>query len=137
VEIAPLEIIGDQEYDLFVTKVIILPLLTFIPDVPLLPYETQLEAKGGLRPYHWTEEPLPSYLSWLITTSGLPEGLTLADDGTLSGNVGSTDAVIDVGVPFTDISLQGFFFIGKVEDSQDPAESKTGLFLIPTLPIGG
>lgn len=137
VEIAPLEIVGEQEYDLLVTKVIVLPLLTFIPDVPLLPYDTQLEARGGLRPYHWAEQPIPDYLSWLIPRGGLPEGLSLAEDGTLSGNVSSTEEVITIDVPFTQISLKGFFFIGRVEDSQDPAESKQALFLIPTLPIGG
>ena len=114
-----------------------LPLLTFIEGVPLIPYNTALEAKGGLRPYTWTEEPIPDYLTWLISTSGIPDGLTLDTDGTLSGNVGSSDDVITIDIPFSDISLQGFFFLGKVTDSQDPSESKTGLFLIPTIPIGG
>lgn len=136
VKIAPLEIIGEQEYNLLVTKVIILPLLTFIPGVPVLPYDTQLQAKGGLRPYHWTEQPIPDFLSFLIPTSGIPEGLVLEESGQLHGNVSSTEEVVEITIPFTEIVLRGFFFLGQVADSQDPAWTQTALFLIPTLPIG-
>lgn len=137
VKIAPLEIIGgEQRYDLLVTKVIVLPLLTFIPGVPLIGYDTQLQAKGGLRPYHWTEQPIPDLLTFLIPRSGVPEGLVLEANGRLHGNVSSTEEVIEITIPFTQIVLRGFFFLGEVADSQDPAAKKTALFLIPTLPIG-
>jgi hypothetical protein len=136
VRIAPLEIIGNQEYNLLVTKVIVLPLLTFIPNLPLLPYDTQLQAKGGLRPYHWTEQEIPSWLNFLIPRSGIPQGLTLEEGGRLRGNVSSTEEVIEITIPFTQITLRGFFFVGEVADSQSPAARKTALFLIPTLPIG-
>ncbi len=136
IKIAPLVIYGDQEYDLLFTKAIILPMLTIIEGLPL-PYSTKLTARGGLRPYTWTEVPIPSALSWLIPKAGIPPGLTLASDGTLSGSVTSTDLVITVRIPLTDIELTGFFFMARVTDSQAPAESKEALFLIPTIPIGG
>jgi len=136
VRIAPLVIVGEQEYNLLVTKVIVLPLLTFIPNVPILPYDTQLQARGGLRPYHWTEQLIPDWLTWLIQRSGIPDGLVLEDNGQLHGNVSSTEEVIEITIPFTEITLRGFFFLGQVADSQDPAATQTALFLIPTLPIG-
>ena len=136
VRIAPLEIVGEQEYNLFLFKVIILPLITVVEGIPI-PYRTQLMARGGLRPYHWSEEEIPALLRPLIPDAGIPDGLELAEDGMLSGAVVSTEQVISLDIPFTDINLNGFFFMARVEDSQEEPESQTAVFLVPTLPIGG
>ena len=136
VDIAPLEIIGDQSFDLLFTKIITLPLIVVASGLPI-PYSTQLEARGGLRPYTWTEIPIPAGLSFIIPTGGIPDGLTLATDGTLSGSASDPSQVITITIPFTQFELTGFFFMAEVKDSQSPAESKSALFLIPTVPIGG
>ncbi|MDX9719689.1 MAG: Ig domain-containing protein [Myxococcota bacterium] len=134
--IAPLEIYGENEIDLFLAKVITLPLLTIVEGIPL-PYNTNLLARGGLRPYHWSEVVIPPELGFLIPTGGIPANLSLAEDGTLSGLISTTDQVVTVSIPFTSIELTGFFFMAQVADSQNPAETKMALFLIPTVPIGG
>ncbi len=136
VRIAPLEIFGDQEFDLFVLKVVTLPMITVVEGIPI-PYSTQLGARGGLRPYHWLETELPAMLRPYIPLAGIPEGLTLSEDGLLQGAVTSTERVVRLTIPFTQITLTGFFFFAQVQDSQDPAESRTALFLLPTLPLGG
>ena len=136
VRIAPLEIVGEQELDLLLVKVITLPLITVVQGLPI-PYETQLAARGGLRPYRWTEVAVPDGLRWLLPRAGIPEGLALAEDGTLSGAVDSTEQVISVDIPFTQITLHGYFFTATVEDAQEPPESRTAVFLLPTLPVGG
>jgi len=134
VKIAPLRIVGDQMVDLFLTKVVILPLITVIEGVPI-PYSTQLQAKGGLKPYHWEEVEIPSFLKTFIPKAGIPQGLTLSDSGTLSGAVTSTDQVIQISIPFVNFTLTGFFFMAKVTDSQDPPASDQAIFLIPTVPV--
>ena len=136
VEIAPLVIIGDQELNLWITKIIVLPLITTIEGIPI-PYSTQLQARGGLRPYHWIETELPGVVRSFIPEAGIPEGLVLEEDGRLHGAVTDTSQVISVTVPFTSMELHGFFFTAEVSDSQEPAESKSAIFLIPTVPIGG
>lgn len=136
VGLAPLEIVADQQLDLFITKIITLPLIVVIDGIPV-PYSAQLQAKGGKKPYHWVEEPLPGFLQALIPQGGLPAGLSIASNGTISGGVSDASLVITVQIPFTQIELSGFFFQAKVNDSQDPAESRTALFIIPTVPIGG
>jgi hypothetical protein len=135
IDIAPLEIVGDQEYDLLVEKVIVLDTIIVVPSIPI-PYSAQLQAKGGLQPYHWAETDLPTGLDWIIPQSGIPDGLTLDDDGTLHGAVTSTDQVVTISVPFTDINITGFFFSAEVTDSQSPAETDSSVFVIPTAPIG-
>jgi hypothetical protein len=133
IEVAPLEILGDTAYDLWIVKIIILPMITVIEGIPI-PYNQQLQAKGGLKPYHWTEYDIPG-IDWLLPKAGIPQGLSLADDGSLSGSVTDPDEVMALNIPFTEISLTGFFFGARVEDSQSPTDSATALFLIPTVPI--
>ncbi len=135
VELRPLSIVGDNILDLLAFKVVVLPLLAIVPGIPV-PYSTQLQADGGLSPYHWVEQPVPDALTLLVPTAGVPDGLTLADDGTLDGAIDNTDQVITVGIPLSPISLTGFFFFAEVADSQDPAETDQALFLIPTVPVG-
>ncbi|MBT9554629.1 MAG: hypothetical protein IV100_01315 [Myxococcales bacterium] len=136
VGLAPLEIIGEQEVNLFVTKLITMPVIIVTPAFPV-PYNQKLTAKGGKKPYTWAEEPLPGLVAGLIPGGGgLPEGLSLAADGTVSGGVTDPSLVANVTIPFTQITLSGFFFQARVSDSQDPAESKTALFILPTVPIG-
>jgi hypothetical protein len=54
VDIADLVIVGTQQIDLILTKVIVLPLIVTVQGIPV-PYSTQLQATGGLPPYHWSE----------------------------------------------------------------------------------
>jgi hypothetical protein len=108
-------------------------MLTIVPGIPL-PYNQQLQAKGGLKPYHWSETDIPG-LDWLLPKAGIPTGLSLAEDGSLSGSVTDTSLVMELSIPFTQIKLTGFFFSAKVDDSQAPADSDQALFLIPTLPV--
>lgn len=136
VDIAPLEIVGDEEYDLLVAKIIVLDMITIVPNIPI-PYSTQLQAKGGLKPYRWEETEMPMGTEWIIPQSGIPEGLTLEQDGEIHGSVTTTDQVVTVSVPFSDIEITGFFFAAEVTDSQNPAETASSIFVIPTLPIGG
>ncbi len=134
ITVAPLEIIGGTEYDLWVTKVIVLPLITTVEIIPI-PYSTQLEAKGGVKPYHWSEQPLPSFIEYLISNGGLPAGLVLEEDGQLHGSTTDTEKVVKVAIPFTGIELTGYFFVGQVEDSQDSPDSDWAIYLIPTVPV--
>lgn len=134
IKIAPLEIIGDQVINLFVTKAVILPLITVVEGIPI-PYNQQLKAKGGVKPYHWAEVPMPSFISAFIPKAGIPNGLTLSDSGQLSGAVTKTDSVVELKIPFTNYTLKGFFFMAKVTDSQNPPDSDQAIFLIPTVPV--
>ena len=134
IEIAPLEIIGDQEFDLWVTKVLILPMVTTIELIPI-PYSTDLKAKGGVKPYTWEETELPGFVSFLIPNHGIPDGLTLDADGKLHGAVTDTEQAINVTIPFTGINLSGYFFMAKVSDSQNPADTESALYLAPTVPV--
>jgi hypothetical protein len=136
VSVAPLEIYGEQELNLFVAKLITLPTLTIIPNIPL-PYDTNLLARGGQRPYTFTEEDLPDFVAGFIPNSGIPDGLVLDEDGRLQGSVADASQVIDVTIPFTMIRLTGFFFAVRVTDSQNPAQTADALFVLPTLPLGG
>lgn len=135
VKLAPLEVVGAQEVNLIITKIIVLPLIIVVDKVPV-PYNTKLQAIGGKKPYHWLEEPLPGFVASFIPKSGLPKGLTLADDGTVSGSVTDASLVVEVKVPLTQIALKGFFFAANVSDSQSPAQKKVALYIIPTVPVG-
>ncbi len=129
IKVAPLRVTGGTVYNLLVLKVVVLPVVTIINGVKI-PYNTQLQAKGGLKPYSWTQTKLPSMIRSLVPKSGLPKGLTLSKSGKLSGSVSSNKDVITVpGVP-----LKGFLFATRVTDSQKKADTEDGLFLIPALP---
>lgn len=130
VRIAPLEIIGgEQVLDLFVTKMLTTPLL-----VPFLPYSTQLEARGGLKPYTWSLETPPS-IPFLNIQWGLPSGLSLSSDGRLSGSVNDTSDATTITVPFVNMTLTGYFFYARVTDSQNPAEYKEAIYFVPTVAL--
>lgn len=134
IKIAPLEIVGDQMFDLWITKIIVLPMCTAIEGIPI-PYSVDLQAKGGVKPYHWAEQELPGFVSYLIPNGGIPTGLSLEEDGQLHGAVTDPATAVNVKIPFTQIDLTGFFFMAEVKDSQDPADSATAIYLIPTLPV--
>jgi hypothetical protein len=134
IKIAPLVIVGDQEYDLWVTKIIVLPLVTAVEGIPI-PYSVQLQAKGGVKPYHWKEQPLPGFVSYLIPNGGIPKGLTLEDDGELHGAVTDPATAVSVKIPFTQIDLTGYFFMAEVSDSQEPPDNASAIYLAPTVPI--
>jgi hypothetical protein len=134
IKVAPLEILGDTMYDIWITKIIVLPLITTVDVIPI-PYSVDLQAKGGVKPYHWAEEPIPDFVNYLIKNGGIPEGLTLEEDGQLHGSTTDTSKVVNLKIPFTGIDLTGYFFTARVEDSQDPADSDWAIYLIPTVPI--
>ncbi|MGB0589728.1 MAG: putative Ig domain-containing protein [Myxococcota bacterium] len=134
VTIPPLEVVGSPELDLFVTKVIVLPLIFIIPSFPV-PYDVQLQAVGGSKPLSWSEDPLPSVVSSFIPNGGIPEGLTLSEDGRLSGSVTDPGLAVTVTVPVLNFDLYGFFFGARVDDAQLIPYSDSALFLIPTLPV--
>ncbi len=134
--LAPLQIVGTQQLDLFIIKIIVLPLIVVVDKIPV-PYSTKLEATGGKKPYHWSEIQLPAALKSFVPKSGIPAGLTLADDGTLSGGVSDASLVFELKVPLSTLTLKGFFFSAQVKDSQAQPANKTAIFIIPTVPIGG
>lgn len=127
VKIAPLEIIGgEQEINLFIAKLLTLPLI-----VQYIPYSQQLQARGGRKPYTWTEQnpgvPLPG------VTFGLPPGLTLSSSGKLSGTV--TDTSTATTLNLMGFNLTGYFFGARVTDSQNPAKTKDAIYFIPTIAL--
>ena len=129
VQVAPLRITGGTVYNLLIIKVIVLPMITIIKGVKI-PYNTTLQAKGGLKPYTWTQQKLPGLLRSLVPNSGIPTGLTLDKTGKLSGTVTTTKDVITVpGLP-----LKGFLFAARVADSQKKADTADGVFLLPAIP---
>ncbi len=134
VSLRPLVIVGDNSFTILGFSIVTLPLLTIVPGIPL-PYTTQLEADGGLRPYTWTELQIPGALGAFIPTGGIPANLVMDADGLITGSVTDTSQVVTLGIPFTGIELTGFFFFAQVSDDQNPAETAEALFLIPTLPI--
>jgi hypothetical protein len=133
-KIAPLEIIGGQQFDLLITSIVVLPLITTLESIPI-PYSNQLEAKGGVKPYTWTEQPMPQFVQFLIPNGGLPAGLILEEDGNLHGSTTDTEKVVNVTIPFTGIDLSGYFFMAEVADVQDPPDSDWAIYLIPTVPV--
>ncbi len=136
IEVAPLRIVADQVFDLFITQVITLPIITVVEGIPI-PYRAQLQARGGLRPYHWSEVPVADGLRAFLPQAGIPDGLVLEEGGTLQGAVVDTGAVIELVIPFTMIRLTGFFFTAEVADSQGIADTASAVFVLPTPPIGG
>lgn len=136
IKLAPLEIIGTQELNLLITKIIVLPLIIVVDKVPV-PYSAKLEAKGGKKPYTWQETPIPGAVKSFLPKSGIPLGLKLAADGTLSGSVTDASLVFELKVPLSQLTLKGFFFAAQVSDSQGKPQTKTALFIIPTVPVGG
>ncbi|MCB9729342.1 MAG: putative Ig domain-containing protein [Deltaproteobacteria bacterium] len=135
VVIAPLEIIGDNPVDLFVTKLFSLPLIVVVSGIPV-PYNAQLTAKGGKKPLHWSEQPLPDLVKGIIPKGGLPPGLTLNDDGSITGGVTDPNLAVSITIPFTQIALSGFVFSARVEDDQGVPFHDEALYLIPTVPLG-
>ncbi len=136
IKLAPLEIVGGQELNLLITKIIVLPLIIVVDKVPV-PYSAKLEAKGGKKPYLWQETALPGAVKSFLPKSGIPQGLKLAADGTLSGSVTDASLVFELKVPLSQLTLKGFFFAAQVSDSQGKPQTKTALFIIPTVPVGG
>ncbi|MEZ4473978.1 MAG: Ig domain-containing protein [bacterium] len=135
VQVAPLIIVGDQVVDLFITRIVTLPGLVVIPNVPI-PYDARLQARGGLPPYAWAEDEIPPAARPLLPQAGIPAGLTLEADGRLHGTVEDPGQAIEVAIPFTQIRLSGFFFFAQVRDSQEAPASASAIFLLPTIPLG-
>lgn len=76
---------------------------------------------------------MPGIVSTFIPKAGIPDGLKLADDGTLSGAVTKTSSVVEMKIPFLNYTLTGFFFMAEVKDSQSPPDSDCAIFLIATV----
>jgi len=137
VEIAPLVIVGDTEYNFYVTKIIVLDMI-----FPFVPYSDQLQAMGGLKPYLWEQQAVPSLLATMLQLAGVdpsswgvPGGLTLAQDGSLSGSKSDVSDAQTLVIPVVNISVTGYFFYASVTDSQFPTQSKEAVFVIPTIPL--
>jgi len=129
VRVSPLEIYGGTEYDLLLLKVIILPIL-----VPIIPYSTDLQARGGIEPYAWSIEDPPTGLTWLISEWGIPDGMTLGERGRLAGWVTDVSDAQRISIPFGP-ELAGYFFYGRVVDSQESPDSDEAIFCIPTVAL--
>jgi hypothetical protein len=134
VSVAPLDVIGGTELDVLVAKLIVLPLILIIPDFPV-PYSATLEATGGQAPLLWEEEPLADGLADLIPNSGIPEGLTLGEDGSLTGTLVDPSQAVGWTVPVLNITLYGFFFSARVTDDQVIPYEDSAFYLIPTVPL--
>jgi hypothetical protein len=137
VSIAPLVIVGETEYDFYVTKIIVLDMI-----FPYFPYAGQLQATGGQKPYRWEEQEVPSVLAGMLQLSGVdaaswgvPDGLTLAPDGAITGSKTSVDDAQTLTLPVSGISVTGYFFYARVTDSQFPAVFREAAFVIPTVPL--
>ncbi len=137
VRIAPLRIVGDTEYEFYVTRIIVLDMI-----FPYFPYNEQLQAKGGLKPYLWEEKPVPVTLAMMLSISGvetdswgIPEGLTLHPDGRITGTKTSVADAQTLTIPISNISVTGYFFYARVSDSQFPPHFQEAAFVIPTLPL--
>ncbi len=129
VRVSPLEIYGDTEYDLLLLKVVILPML-----VPYIPYSTNLQARGGIEPYTWSIEEPPRGISWLISEWGLPDDMSLGERGRISGWVTDVSDAQTISIPFGP-ELAGYFFYGRVVDSQEPSDEDEAIFCIPTVAL--
>ena len=123
VKMGPLRTSGTTVYNLLVVKIIVLPMIT-----AKTPYYTTLQAKGGLKPYHWTKQNLPSLIRSIVPKNGIPAGLTLDKSGKLGGSV--TSIQDEISIP--GISRKGFLFAARVTDSQKKVDTADGVFLIPT-----
>ncbi len=97
-------------------------------------YAQFLTASGGVPPYRWSVSP----------GSSLPAGLTLAQNGALSGTLGTAQLVIDTGIDVTDatgeyISYLASYLISLLENQPPPGYDCTVptanwvdvLFIIP------
>ena len=81
---------------------------------------------------------MPALVTGFIKNAGIPKGLTLQDDGTFSGAVTDPSLVVTVDLSLLKLpSVSGFFFSATVTDSEATPQSQTGLFVMPTVPIGG
>ena len=137
VRMAPLEIVGETEYNFYVTKIIVLEMI-----FPYFPYEEQLLARGGLKPYLWEDRPVPATLAMMLQISGVdssswgvPDGLTLEPDGRLHGRRTTVSDAQTVTIPVSNISVTGYFFYARVSDSQFPPFFQEAVFVIPTIPL--
>jgi hypothetical protein len=134
IKVAQLQITGSQMFNLYITKAVVLPLITVVTDIPI-PYSTQLEATGGVTPYHWTVGQMNGLIQMLIPKAGIPDGLTLSDAGVLSGSVTDTSTVVSITIPMTSYTLTGYFFQAQVTDTENPAQTDQAIFLVPTIPV--
>ncbi|MGM0596741.1 MAG: putative Ig domain-containing protein [Myxococcota bacterium] len=129
IEIAPLEIFGENTYTFMMVKIIILPVL-----IPYVPYNASLQARGGLKPYLWSEIDPPAGFSDYITSWGFPGSLQLSENGELSGTVEDVSDASSVTMP-DGTTINGYFINMQVQDSQEPSSSDTSIYCIPTVPI--
>lgn len=137
VRMAPLQILGEAEYNFYVTKIIVLEMI-----FPYFPYNEQLLAKGGLRPYLWEDRPVPASLAMMLQVSGVdssswgvPAGLTLEPDGRLHGSRTDVSDAQTLTIPVSNITVTGYFFYARVSDSQFPPAFQEAVYVIPTLPL--
>ena len=129
-EISPMTMNAEYSYEYMGQSINILPVL-----IPYVEYRGELGVKGGLPPHTWANEEPPAMLSSFIPFWGLPAGLSRDDEGVITGTVEDTSDANQVQIPGATTTLTGYFLYLSVTDSNDPAATITGLFLIPTIPL--
>jgi hypothetical protein len=129
IKIAPLKITGSTSIPLLVTHIEAMPTL-----IQLVPYKT-VAAKGGLKPYTWTQKQGPDLSAFGLNKWGLPSGLNYNADGTISGWVTDVSDASTLKIPFTSQTLTGYFDFVQLTDSQSPAATDTAIILLPTVPL--
>ncbi|MDA3864912.1 MAG: putative Ig domain-containing protein [Deltaproteobacteria bacterium] len=129
IEIAPLEIFGENTYTFMMVKIIILPVL-----IPYVSYNAALQARGGLKPHLWTEIDPPAGFSDYINSWGFPGALQLSENGELSGTVEDVSDASSVTLP-DGTTINGYFINMQVKDSQEPPSRNTSIYCIPTIPM--
>ncbi|MEZ4468975.1 MAG: hypothetical protein R3F43_32220 [bacterium] len=120
--------------DLFITRIVTLPGLVVIPNVPI-PYDARLQARGGC-PLRLGRGRDPPAARPLLPQAGIPAGLTLEADGRLHGTVEDPGQAIEVAIPFTQIRLSGFFFFAQVRDSRRRRPRPAPSSCCPPSPLG-
>ncbi len=138
VNIAPLVVTGSKSLNIASFTAVLLPVL-----IEYIPYSAELEAKGGVEPYHWSMGQFNSIAAAALALLGmgsgvgLPSGLTLQDNGQISGYV--TDLNSAFSISLSSLSVSGYIFQAQVCDSQPEPACANGVFLIPTteLSLGG
>ncbi len=139
VDVAPLEISGGLAYSFNLSFLGMSSIGISVLDLllPVVPYTTQLSAKGGIPPYTWSIGSLNGILASLVPNAGLPDGLALNQNGTIMGSVADIEAAFSFDIPFVNVTLAGYFFQAQVCDSEpgDAMQCAAGIFLIPTSEI--
>ncbi len=130
--------IGDlvitSDHQIIKIPIVNLYIVTMPTLIQYVPYSAQLTAKGGLKPYTWEEQEAPDLSLLGLTKWGLPEGLTLAADGKISGWVTDVSDATTFKIPLGP-TYTGYFVYVQVSDTQNPADTAKAVVCLPTVPV--